>query len=148
MKHLDYAIASIHTNFSLTKKEMTDRVLKGLSHPKVRFLAHPTTRKLGEREGIELDWEQLFDFCKQNDKFLEISSWPQRLDLPDFLVKQAVKSGVKMVINSDSHALSHLELMSYGVSVARRGWAQKSDILNTLEWSGFKKKFLKQDGTR
>jgi len=148
MKYLDYAIAAVHSNFNLDKEEMTKRVLRGLSHPKVRFLAHPTTRKLGEREGIELDWEQVFDFCKKKNKFLEISSCPQRLDLPDFLVRQAVKIGVKMVINSDSHALSHLELMPYGVSVARRGWAEKSDILNTLEWSGFKKKFLKQDGTR
>jgi len=140
MKYLDYAIAAVHSNFNLNKKEMTKRVLRGLSHPRVRFLAHPTTRKLGEREGVELDWEQVFDFCKKKNKFLEISSCPQRLDLPDFLVRQAVKIGVKMVINSDSHALSHLELMPYGVSVARRGWAQKSDIINTLKWPEFKKK--------
>lgn len=131
---LDYAVASIHSSFKMNKKEMTRRVLAGLEHPKAKILGHPTGRKLGQREGYELDWEKVFAFCKKNDKWLEINAWPDRLDLPDVLVREAVKNGVKMVINTDSHALSQMDLMPYGVSVARRGWAKKSDIINTLPW--------------
>jgi len=131
---LDYVVASIHSSFKMNKKEMTRRVLAGLEHPKVKILGHPTGRKLGQREGYELNWEKVFAFCKKADIWLEINAWPDRLDLPDVLVREAVKNGVKMVINTDSHALSQMGLMPYGVSVARRGWAEKSDIINTLSW--------------
>jgi len=129
---LDYAIASIHSSFSLNRDEMTKRVIEGLSHPKVKIFGHPTGRKIGSREGYELDWEKIFEFCLKNNKFLEISAWPDRLDLPDILVREAVKSGVKLVISSDSHAVLQMNLMEFGVSVARRGWAEKKDIINTL----------------
>ncbi|PIV00559.1 DNA polymerase III [Candidatus Shapirobacteria bacterium CG03_land_8_20_14_0_80_39_12] len=129
---LDYAIASIHTSFNLNREEMTKRVIVGLSHPKVKIFGHPTGRKIGVREGYELDWEKIFNFCLKKSKFLEISAWPDRLDLPDILVREAIKAGIKLVINSDSHAVEQMELMEFGVSVARRGWAEKKDILNTL----------------
>ncbi len=129
---LDFAIVSVHTSFDLDRASMTKRVLAGLSHPKAKILGHPTGRKIGEREGYELDWEKLFDFCLKNDKFLEISAWPNRLDLPDTLVREAVKAGVKLVINSDSHAVDQMKLLEYGVAVARRGWAESKEIINTL----------------
>jgi len=131
---LDYAIASIHSSFKMNRKKMTARILRALEHPKVRILGHPTGRKLGEREGYELDWERIFTVCRQKKIILEINACPDRLDLPDVLVREAVKSGVKMVINTDSHALDQMKLMKYGVSVARRGWAEKKDIINTLPW--------------
>jgi DNA polymerase (family 10) len=105
-----------------------------LSHPKVKIFGHPTGRLLLKREGYELDWSQVFAFCRKNDKWLEINAWPDRLDLPDHLVREAVKNGVKMVINTDAHALNHLELMKYGVAVARRGWATPKEIINSLSW--------------
>ncbi|OGD10656.1 hypothetical protein A2397_00095 [Candidatus Amesbacteria bacterium RIFOXYB1_FULL_44_23] len=129
---LDYACVSIHSSFDQTRKEMTDRVLSGLNHPKVKFFAHPTGRLLGQREGIELDWDQIFDFCLKNDKWLEIDAWPNRLDLPDVQVREAVKRGVKLTVDTDSHNHTHLHYMKYGVWVAKRGWAKKSDIINTL----------------
>jgi DNA polymerase (family 10) len=129
---LDYACVSIHSSFRSERKTMTNRVITALNHPKVKFFAHPTARLLGQREGIELDWDQLFAFCKDHDKWLEIDGWPNRLDLPDSLVREAIKSGVKLVVDTDSHSASHLVYMKYGVSVARRGWATKSDIINTL----------------
>jgi len=131
---LDFAIASIHTNFNLDREKMTKRVLKALGHPKVKILGHPTGRLLEEREGYELDWREVFDFCLKNKKILEISAWPNRLDLPDTLVKEAVKYGVKLIIDSDSHHVDQMKLMRYGVSVARRGWAEKKDIINTLSY--------------
>jgi len=131
---LDFAIASIHTNFEMSREKMTKRVLKALGHPKIKILGHPTGRLLEEREGYELDWEQIFDFCLQNKKILEINAWPNRLDLPDNLVKEAVKKGVKMVIDSDSHDVEQMKFLKYGVAVARRGWAERKDIINTLPY--------------
>jgi len=143
-KLLDYVVASVHSSFRMNKKKMTARILKALAHPKVKILGHPTGRKLGEREGYELDWDQIFAFCRKNNKFLEINSWPDRLDLPDVLVREAVKNGVKMVVNSDSHSVDHMSFMIYGISVARRGWAEKKDIINTLPWEKLKSILLKQ----
>jgi len=134
---LDGAIVSIHSSFATNKKEMTKRVLAGLSHPKTKIFAHPTGRLLNERAGYEFDFDQVFDFCKKNNKALEINSWPLRLDLPDALIKQAVEYGVKLIIDTDSHAVDQMNLMKYGVAMARRGWATKNDIINTLGYSDF-----------
>lgn len=134
---LDAAIVSIHSVFSMHKDEMTKRVISGLSHKKAKILAHPTGRMLNERPGFELDWEKLFEFCKKFNKALEINSWPGRLDLPDNIIKLAVDSDVKMIINSDSHSVEQMSLQKYGVFMARRGWAKKSDILNTLSYNKF-----------
>jgi DNA polymerase (family 10) len=136
---LDYACVSIHSSFRLNRKEMTNRVLAALSHPKVKFFAHPTGRLLGEREGVELDWDRIFDFCLTHGKWLEIDGWPNRLDLPDALVHEAVKMKVKLIIDTDSHAASQMVYMKYGVSVARRGWATAGDIVNTLPLNEFSK---------
>jgi DNA polymerase (family X) len=145
MDLLDGAIVSIHSSFKTDKKEMTKRVLNGLSHPKAKIFAHPTGRLLNKRSGYELDFDQIFDFCKKNNKALEINSWPERLDLSDTLIKEAVKNGVKLAINTDSHALNHMNLMKYGVATARRGWSTKSDIINTLEYNDLLK-WLKNEG--
>jgi len=136
---LDYACVSVHSSFRLNRKVMTDRVLAALDHPKIKFFAHPTGRLLGEREGIELDWERIFDFCLKNNKWLEIDGWPNRLDLPDAVAHDAVKAGVKIVVDTDSHSADHLEYMRYGVSVARRAWCTKHDIVNTLSLADMRK---------
>lgn len=139
---VDGAIVSIHSSFGMNKNDMTKRILSGLAHPKAKLLAHPTGRLLGKRDGYDVEWRELFQFCKQNNKAVEINSFPERLDLPDGLVKEAIDSGVKLIIDTDSHAVSGMELMRYGVSVARRGWAQKKDILNCLPYTDMKKWLL------
>ncbi len=133
---LDYACVSIHSSFHGNKQDQTNRILKALDHPKVKFLAHPTGRLLQQREGIEIDWDLLFDFCVKKDKWLEIDGWPNRLDLPDAQVREAIRYGVKIVVDTDSHSAEHLRFMKYGVSVARRGWATKADIINTCNLPG------------
>lgn len=131
-KHLDLAIISIHSSFRMSKKEMTDRILKAMNqNPKVRILGHPTGRMLGKREEIEADWQKIFDEAKKRNIALEINAWPDRLDLPDALVRKAIGNGNMCVINTDSHAVDQMEGVRYGVFVARRGWAEKSDIMNT-----------------
>ena len=136
---LDFALISIHSSFRLTKTQMTQRVLSALSQPKVKIFAHPVARKLGAREGIELDWEKIFEFCLKNDKWLEINADPMRLDLPDFLVREAVKKGVKLTLGTDAHHATHMANMEFGVSVARRGWAEMQDIINTRSLEEFEK---------
>ncbi|OGK39823.1 hypothetical protein A2954_01515 [Candidatus Roizmanbacteria bacterium RIFCSPLOWO2_01_FULL_37_12] len=136
---VDYLIVSVHSAFNLDVKSMTQRVMKALSYPKVKILGHPTGRLLGKREGFELDWKAIFDFCRNKKIALEINSWPERLDLPDSLVREALNQKVKFVINTDAHANLHLDGMIYGVSVARRGWCKKDDIINTLDYSAFKR---------
>ena len=121
---------------------MTARILKGLSHPKAKILGHPTGRLLNHRPGYDLDWPKVFTFCKEHRKALEINSTPQRLDLPDTLIRQAITAGVKLVINTDSHATPHLNFIHHGISQARRGWATKNDIINTWPWDKFNKFML------
>lgn len=132
---IDFAIVAVHSSFNLSREKMTERIIHGLSHPKVRILAHPTGRLLNEREGYELDWEAIFDFCKIHKKTLEINCHPARLDLPDVLVREAIKEGVKITLGSDAHSIEAMDMMQYGVSVARRGWCEKDDILNTLSYN-------------
>ncbi len=134
MGYLDAFLVSIHSEFRMSREEMTNRVLKGFSHPKAKIFAHPTGRILGSREGYELDWDKIFSFCLQNDKALEINAYPDRLDLPDTLVREAVKRGVKLSLGTDSHIASDLDMMKYGVDVARRGWCKESDIVNCLNY--------------
>lgn len=135
---LDFVIVSIHSSFRMERKRMTERILKALDHPKVKILAHPTGRKLNVREAYEVDWEVVFDFCKKHQKFLEINAWPDRLDLPDSLIREAVAQGVKLIINTDSHKLEDMDLMKYGVWTARRGWATGGDIINTFSYDKIK----------
>ncbi|MCL4338950.1 helix-hairpin-helix domain-containing protein [Patescibacteria group bacterium] len=141
--YIDAAVVSIHSGFTIGTGMMTKRVLSALSHPKAKILGHPTGRLLGKRPGYDLDWQQIFKFCFENNKAIEINSYPDRLDLPDSLVREAIKNRVKLVIDTDSHDKEHMSLMKYGVSVARRGWAKKDDILNTLPYNKVKDWLLK-----
>ena len=123
----------------MSRTQMTKRILSSIQHPKIKIIGHPTGRMLGVREGYELDWLEVFSFCKKKGVWLEINAWPNRLDLTDILVKDAVKNGVKMIIGTDSHQVDQMDLMEYGVAVARRGWATRNDIMNTMSYNQFMK---------
>lgn len=139
MDFVDAVIVSIHSSFTQSRPEMTKRVITALaSHPKVRIFGHPTGRLLGKREGVELNWEEVFVVCKERDIALEINAYPDRLDLPDTVVFDARRAGMRFCINTDAHASDQMELMRYGVSVARRGWTTKHDIVNALGYNEFK----------
>lgn len=132
-EYLDYTVVSIHSSFGLNVQDMTARVLRALSYPKVKILGHPTGRLLGKREGYELDWEKIFTYCVEHNIAIEINSSPQRLDLPDTLVREGLKYKAKYMIDTDSHAVDQMDSMQYGVSVARRGWLTKNDVINTMK---------------
>lgn len=141
--YLDAVLVSIHSQFRLSAPLMTRRILKALSFPKVRVLAHPTARLLGRREPIACDWPEIFAFCQAKEIALEINASQLRLDLPDSLVFEAVKAGAKLIIDTDSHNVADMAMMPYGVAVARRGWAEKSDIMNTKSVEEFSQWLMK-----
>lgn len=142
--YVDAVIVSLHSSFTQEKKKTTERLLKALgTHPKVRILGHPTGRLLLQREGVDADWGAVFAECRKRDIALEINAYPSRLDLPDDFVFDAVKEGNKFCINTDSHAVGQMDMMRYGVSVARRGWCEKRDIVNTLRYNEFRNWLLK-----
>src|SRR3990167_842205 len=141
LKLLDGAIAGIHSSHNQDRKIITKRILNAINSHYVKVISHPTNRLLMQRESSDIDWQVVFEACKKNGTILEINAWPNRLDLPDTLVREALKWGLKFVINTDSHAVFEMDNMRFGVAVARRGWAQKKDIANTLPWRDFKRFF-------
>lgn len=132
-----FCLASIHTGFRQPPEVITSRLLAALAHPSINGIAHPTGRLLLRREGIEADWEAVFDACLRHDKFLEIDGPADRLDLPDELVREAVRRGVKLVIDSDAHATEELHNLRGGIDVARRGWVEPAHVLNTRAYADF-----------
>ncbi len=138
---LDYCIAGIHSGHRGTKEQITKRLMAALKNSHVDIISHPTNRLLNERDSSEADWDTIFKFCAKNHKLLEINGYPNRLDLRDDLVREALKYGVKFIINTDAHELSQMDNMPYGVSVARRGWATAKDVLNSWDFTKFAKWF-------
>ena len=141
LKLLDGAIAGIHSSHRQDKATITKRLLTAIDSPYVQVISHPTGRLLEQRESYEADWPKILEACQKTKTILEINAWPTRLDLPDTLVREAIKKGVKLIINSDAHATGQMDNMHFGVAVARRGWATKKDIVNTLSWVEFAKLF-------
>lgn len=135
----EYTIGSIHTSFDQPKELTTKRLLTALENPYVNVLGHPTGRLLGEREAYEVDWETIFAAAERHNKILEINSYPSRLDLPDDLVRTARRRGIRFAIATDAHRHEHLRNLRFGVAVARRGWCEKSDIINANEADQFAK---------
>jgi len=131
LKKLDYVIASVHSLMKMDKKEMTARLEKAMQNPNVDIVGHPTGRIVGQRDEYQVDFDRVFKTAKETGTVLEISA-SIRLDLRDLYIRRAKNEGIKMIINTDAHQKEQLDLMEYGVSQARRGWAEKSDIINTL----------------
>ena len=111
-----------------------------INHPLVYIIAHPTGRLINDREGMDVNWMELFELVKEHNKILEINSFPERLDLPYDLLREAKNMGIKLIINTDAHQAKWLDYIKYGVSVARRGFCEPNDILNTLPREEFLKK--------
>ena len=128
---LDVVVGSVHSSFLQSRERMTQRIIGAIADPNIDIIAHPTCRKIGEREPVDVDLEAVFQAALRYDKALEINAMPDRLDLKDTYVYRARELGVKLVICTDAHAVAHLALMKFGVGVARRGWCRPQDILNT-----------------
>ena len=141
LKLLNGAIAGIHSSHSQGKSAITQRLLVAIRSPYVQVISHPTGRLLNARESYEADWPLIFRECRKTRTMLEINAHPNRMDLTDTLARAALEYGVKFIINTDSHDITQMDNMRFGVAGARRGWAQKGDIANTLSWVEFRKLF-------
>jgi len=129
---LDVVGVSVHSLFKMTQKDMTERIMRAMKNPHVDIVFHPTGRLIHKREPYALDMDALIGEAKKTGVVLEVNASPLRLDLKDTDIKKAVDAGVKLVIDSDSHKKEHIKFLKFGIAQARRGWAEKKDILNTL----------------
>jgi DNA polymerase (family X) len=131
---LDIVVASVHSGFKQSQEQITERMLSAIRNPCVSVIAHPTGRLIGERDAYAIDMDAVLKEAARYGVAMEINAYPLRLDLNDRHLKMARDYGVSLVINTDTHVLSQYDFMSYGVSVARRGWVEKKDVLNTLDY--------------
>lgn len=143
LSQFDLVIGAIHSGFKQSKEQITKRLIKACKNKYVNIIAHPTGRLWGVRDAYEVDFNELFKVAKDTNTYMEINSFPSRLDLTDQNVRHAINMGVKVCINTDSHAAEQLELMKFGISVARRGWSGKDDVINTLSLNDFLKEIKK-----
>lgn len=132
LKELDFVVAAIHSGFHESKDKLTARIVKAMQNRYVNLIAHPSGRLLGRRAAYELDYDKVFAAAKETGTAIEINAYPERLDLTDTNCKHAKQAGVKIAIATDAHIAAQFDNMIYGVSVARRGWLEKKDILNSL----------------
>jgi len=129
---LDFVIGSVHSYMNLEAAEMTDRLLRALECPHLRALGHPTGRILLNRDPYPFDFDAVAAVAARRNVYLEINASPERLDLTASLIRSAKARGAKFVVSTDAHHPKHLSNMRYGVLMARRGWLEAGDILNTL----------------
>lgn len=139
LKKLDIVLVSVHSRMNMPAPEMTERLLKALENPYVRIMGHPTGRQVLRRDPFTFDLEKVLASAKKHGVILELNAHPERLDLNDRHVRLLKERGMKVIISTDSHDPAHFKLMRYGVTTARRGWLEKSDVLNTLPPAGLLK---------
>ena len=129
--------AAVHSYFSLPKKEQTKRLISAMCNPNVDILFHPISRIIQQRQSIDVDIEKILHVSKETNTILEIDASPDRLDLKDEYIKLAIENGCRLTIDSDAHDKSHLHFLKFGISQARRGWAEEKDVINTLSLEKF-----------
>ncbi|MBS4222671.1 DNA polymerase/3'-5' exonuclease PolX [Lederbergia citrea] len=133
LSELDIVIASIHSSFSQSRVKIMERLKTALQNPHVDFIAHPTGRLIGRRDGYDVDIDLLIELAKETNTALELNAHPERLDLTAEYLRKAQDAGVKIVINTDAHDIRNLEFMELGVSAARKGWIRTSSVINAME---------------
>jgi len=143
LRQLDIVVASIHSGFRQSREQITKRMISAMRNPYVSVIAHPTGRLIGERDPYDIDMKEVLKVAKETGTAIEINAYPLRLDLNDIHVKMAKEIGTKIAISTDTHVVSQFNYMTYGVSIARRGWIEKTDVLNTLDHNGLMKALKK-----
>ncbi len=137
LAQLDVVVCSIHSYFNLERPAMTDRMLAAIENPYTQIIGHPTGRVLLRRDPIDYDMEKILEACAKHGVAMECNSYPDRLDLKDVYLRMCKERGVKVVISTDSHNATNLALIRHGVTMARRGWLEKKDVINTLPTEQF-----------
>ena len=142
----DVCVASVHSHFDQPRAEMTRRFLRACENPRVNIIGHPSARRIGKRPPVDVDWDELFRACAETGTALEINASPGRLDLASDHIRAARDAGVKFSIDTDAHAIGHLNVLRFGVGTAQRGWLTADDVINT--WPlGRLRGFLRKPGT-
>jgi DNA polymerase (family 10) len=131
LEEFDVCVASVHSHFTMSKDEMTRRLIRAMEHPCVNIIGHPTTRQIGRRPPIEFDLDEVFRAAARTGTALEINSFPDRLDLNDEHISWAREHGVRFAIDTDSHSPLHLANVRFGVAMAQRGWVTKGEVITT-----------------
>ncbi len=144
---LDIVVASLHVSLRQPQRVVTDRLLRAIRHPHVDIIGHPTGRIINRRPGADLDMEEIIAAAAETGTVLEVNADPARLDLADYHVRAAIGAGVTISIHCDAHHPSAFGLARYGVAQARRGWATRRDVLNTLPFDELQQR-LKRHRTR
>jgi DNA polymerase (family X) len=139
LKEFDIVGAAVHSYFSLPKEEQTKRLVSAMYNPNIDILFHPTCRIIQKRKPLDIDFDKILDVSKETNTILEVDSSPERLDLQDEYIKRAVENRCKLIIDSDAHDKSHFHFLKFGISQARRGWAEKKDVINSLPLEKFLK---------
>jgi DNA polymerase (family 10) len=137
LAQLDVVVCSVHSYFNLDRAEMTERMLVAIENPYTQIIAHPTGRLLLRRDAIDYDMQKILEACAKNGVAMECNSYPDRLDLKDVYLRMCKDRGVKVVISTDSHNTANLAFIRYGVTMSRRGWLEKHDVINTLPTEQF-----------
>lgn len=143
LEGFDFVIASVHSGFTMKKDDMEERILKAMKNPYTTILGHPTGRLLLSRDGYQVDMMRIIDCAAQNHVILELNASPYRLDIDWRYLKYAKDKGVMISINPDAHAVAGLEEVFFGVNIARKGWQESKDILNTRDVNDIKEIFTK-----
>jgi DNA polymerase (family 10) len=143
LDQMDYVLGAVHTNLNRGKEEMTKRVVNAMLSGYVDIFAHPTERLIDKRPPIPMDLDRVFEAAKEKGVVMEIDSFPDRLDLSDENSIRARKAGLKFSIDTDAHRTVHLQLMRYGIGVAKRAWLRKDDVINTMSLKDLMKFFKK-----
>jgi len=136
---LDWVVASVHTSFNVSEKQMTERVLAAIENPNVDCIGHLTGRLIGRREPYGIDVEAVAEAAARTGTMIEINGNPNRRDLSDVHARLAAEAGVKIVLNTDAHGVDTLDNMAYAVATARRAWLSAEDVANARPWAKFKK---------
>ena len=131
LSEFDFVIAAIHSHFDQDSATITQRLLRVIQNKRVHMIAHPMGVHLGKREACHIDLKTICRAAADHNVYLEINSFPFRLDLNSANAYFAKQQGVKFAINTDAHHIDHLDYMKFGIKVARRAWLTKDDVLNT-----------------
>jgi DNA polymerase (family 10) len=139
LERLDWVIASVHTSFAMSEREMTDRMVAAIEHPLIDAIGHPTGRKIETRPPYALDVGRVIEAAARTGTMLEINSAPDRRDLDEIHAREAARAGVPILIDSDAHSTRNLGLISYGVATARRAWLTADQVANARPLAEFQK---------
>lgn len=135
LAELDWVVASVHSNFNLPEAQMTERIVRALRSGSIDVFGHPSGRIIGRRAAYAFDPSRVMEAAREEGVALEINAMPERLDLNDKACRLAREAGVRLVISTDAHVATHLGNARYGVWVARRGWLEAGDVLNTQSYA-------------